>query len=92
MLECGLDGERLRPITLGNTSLKCKALTASWVAQLVKNPPAVQETLVQFLGREVPLAKDRLPTPVFSGFSGGSDVKSSPTMRPGFNPWVGKIP
>ena len=28
---------------------------ASLVAQLVKNPPAVQETPVQFLGREDPL-------------------------------------
>ena len=28
---------------------------ASLVAQLVKNPPAMQETLLQFLGREVPL-------------------------------------
>ena len=28
---------------------------ASLVAQLVKNPPAMQETLVQFLGWEVPL-------------------------------------
>ena len=27
----------------------------SLVAQLVKNPPAVQETQVQFLGREFPL-------------------------------------
>ena len=32
-------------------------LCASLVAQLVKNPPAVQETLVQFLGREDPLEK-----------------------------------
>ena len=30
---------------------------ASLVAQLVKNLPAMQETLVQFLGREVPLEK-----------------------------------
>ena len=29
----------------------------SWVAQLVKNLPAMQETLVQFLGQEVPLEK-----------------------------------
>ena len=29
-------------------------LSASLVAQLVKNPPAMQETLVQFLGREDP--------------------------------------
>ena len=30
---------------------------ASLVAQLVKNLPAVQETLVQFLGQEDPLKK-----------------------------------
>ena len=30
---------------------------ASLVAQLVKNPPAMQETLVRFLGQEDPLAK-----------------------------------
>ena len=30
---------------------------ASLIAQLVKNPPAVQETLVQFLGQEDLLEK-----------------------------------
>ena len=35
------------------------------MAQLVKNPPAMQETLLQFLGREDPLEKGRLPTPDF---------------------------
>ena len=30
----------------------------SLVAQLVKNLPAMQETLVQFLGLEVPLEKE----------------------------------
>ena len=30
---------------------------ASLVAQLVKNPPAVQETPVRFLGREDPLER-----------------------------------
>ena len=30
------------------------------VAQLVKNPPAMQETPVQFLHQKVPLGKDRL--------------------------------
>ena len=35
-------------------------------AQLVKNPPAMQETLVPFLGQEDLLEeRDRLPTPVF---------------------------
>ena len=29
----------------------------SLIAQLVKNPPAMQETLVRFLGREDPLEK-----------------------------------
>ena len=47
-------------------------LRASLVAQLVKNPPAMQETPVWFLGQEDPLEKDRLPTPVFLGFPGGS--------------------
>ena len=32
-------------------------IRASLVAQLVKNPPAMQETSVQFLGREDPLKK-----------------------------------
>ena len=45
------------------------------VAQLIKNLPAMQETPVQFLGQEDPLEKDRLPTPVFLGFPGGSDEK-----------------
>ena len=51
----------------------------SQVARLVKNPPAMQETPIQFLGQEVPLEKgqDRLPTPVFLGFLGGSDGKES---------------
>ena len=32
-------------------------LWATWVAQVVKNLPAVQETLVRFLDQEVPLEK-----------------------------------
>ena len=50
---------------------------ASLIAQLVKNPPAMQETLVQFLGPEDPLERDRLPTPVFLGFPCGSVGKES---------------
>ena len=42
-----------------------RAMWASLIAQLVKNLPAVQETLVQFLGREDPLEKGKIPTPVF---------------------------
>jgi len=32
-------------------------------------------------GSEVPLERDRLPTPVFLGFPGGSVVKNLPVMR-----------
>ena len=42
---------------------------------MVKNPPAMQESPVRFPGREDPLEKDRLPTPVFLGFYGGSAGK-----------------
>ena len=33
---------------------------------------------------------DRLPTPIFLGFPGGSDGKES--GGPGFDPWIGEIP
>ena len=52
-------------------------MEASLVAQLIKNPPAMQETPVQLLGWEDPLEKDRLPTPVFLGFPCDSAVKES---------------
>ena len=35
----------------------CHLIIASLVAQLVKNPPAMQETPVRSLGREDPLEK-----------------------------------
>ena len=50
---------------------------ASLIAQLVKNLPAMQETLVRFLGREDPSKRDRLPTPVFLGFPCDSAGKES---------------
>ena len=46
------------------------------MAQLVKNPPAMQEILVLFLVK-IPWRRDRLPTPVFLGFPGGSAGKDS---------------
>ena len=45
------------------------------------NLPAMQETPVRFLGREDPLERDRLPTPVFLGFSMTQLVKNPPAMR-----------
>ena len=50
---------------------------ASGAAGLVKNPPAVQETPVRFLGREVPWSRDRLPAFVFLDFPGGSGSQES---------------
>ena len=44
---------------------------ASLIAQLVKNPPAMQETPVQILGWEDPLEKRQATTPVFLGFPCG---------------------
>ena len=55
----------------------------------------MQETLVQFLGQEDCWRRDRLPSPVFLGFPGGSDGKESACNEgelAGFNPCVGKIP
>ena len=49
----------------------------SLVAQLVKNPPAMHKTLVQFLSQDDPLEKNKLPILVFLGFPGGSDGKKS---------------
>ena len=64
-------------------------LGASLVAQLVKNSPAMQETLVRFLGQEIPWRRDWLPTPMFLGFPCGSAGKEficsagDPSLIPG---------
>ena len=50
---------------------------ASLIAQLVKNPPAMQETLGYSWVRKIRWRRDRLPTPVFLGFPGGSAGKES---------------
>ena len=55
----------------------------------------MEETLVCFLVGKIPWRRDRLPTPVFLGFPGGSAGKESACnecRRPGFDPWAGKIP
>ena len=52
------------------------------VAQMVKNPPAMQEIQVQSLGREDPLEKGMVPTPVFlPGESHGQRILV------GYGPW-----
>ena len=47
------------------------------VVQMVKNLPAMQETLVQFLCQKIHWRRDRLPIPVFLGFPSGSAGKES---------------
>ena len=72
--------DTLRPVRgILQSRQDCIKSRASLVAQLVKNPPAMQETPVQFLGWEDPWVRrrDRLPTPVFLGFPGGSAGKKS---------------
>ena len=54
---------------------------ASCVAQLVKNLPAMQGTLLDSWVGKFPWRRDRLPTPVFLGFPGGSDSKESACTR-----------
>ena len=47
------------------------------VAQLIKNLPAMQETWFDSWVGQFPWRRDRLPTPVFLGFPGGSDSEES---------------
>ena len=71
----GTDAERANLVVGGEAS--GAAWQAILMAQLVKNPPAMQETLVKFLGQEIHWRRDRLPTPVFFGFLCGSAGKES---------------
>ena len=50
---------------------------ASLITQLVKNPLAMQETPVRFLGQEDLLEKGQATHPVFLGFPCGSTSKES---------------
>ena len=63
---------------------------ASLRAQLAKNPPAVQETQLDSWVRRIPRRRDRLPTPVFLGFPGGSAACSVADL--GSIPGLGRSP
>ena len=63
------------------------------IAQLIKNPPVMQETLVRFLGRVGHLKNIGYPLQYSWASLVAQLVKNLPAMwRPGFDPWVGKIP
>ena len=51
----------------GSSKGHFKDFQASLVAQLVKNPPAMQENPVQFLGREDPLEKGQVTHSSYPG-------------------------
>ena len=69
-------------------------LWASLIIQLVKNLCLQCRRLrLDSWVRKIPWRRDRLPTPVFLGFPGGSGGKVCLQCgRPGFDHWVGKIP
>ena len=63
---------------------------ASQVTQLVKNPPAIQETPGNSWVGKIPWRRDRLPMPIFLVFPGGSDGKESAHL--GLIPRLGRSP
>ena len=74
--------------------MEFRIVKASLITQLVKNPPAMQETSVRSLDWEDPLEKGRLPTPVFLGFHCGSAGKESASNAGdlGMIPGLGRAP
>ena len=67
---------------------------ASLIAQLLKNPPPMQETPVWFLIGKIPWRRDRLPTTIVLGFLCGSAGKDSPLTAGdlGLIPGLGRFP
>ena len=67
---------------------------ASLIAQLVKILPAMQETWVRSLGWEDPLEKGQATHTSVLGLPLWLSLKRIHLQfrRPGFNPWIGKIP
>ena len=58
---------------------------ASLIAQLVKNPPAMQETQFDSWVGKIHWRRDRLSTPVFLGFPWAQLGKNPPAM---WETWV----
>ena len=98
-----LDGHKLEQVLGvgdGQGSLACYS---PWG---LKSQPLLSSWTVSSVGKESPYSigfdswdwkscwrKDRLPTPVYLGFPCGSAGEESAWFgRPGFDPWVGKIP
>ena len=79
---------------LSNLHFTYHVLRASLIAQLVKNLPAMQETLVQFLGQEDPLEKGYASHSSILSFPCGSAGKESASSVEdlGSTPGLGRSP
>ena len=77
-----------------STSLFSHLILTSLVAQLVKNPPAMQRPWFNSWVRKIHWRRDGLPTPVFLGFPSGSAGKESTCNVGdlGFIPGLGRSP
>ena len=62
------------------SSIYALSRAASLIAQLVKNPPAMQEIPFNPWVGKIPWRREWLPTPVFLGFPDGSVVKNLPAI------------
>ena len=81
------------PILTRTAGWKKAHFKEALIAQLVKNPPAMQETVVRFLGREDPLKGQAIhsSTPGLPLWLSWYRICLQ-CGRPGFDPWVEKIP
>ena len=79
--------------SLTQSSFRCY-LHVALVAQLVQNPPAMQETPVRFLSQEDPLEKGKATHSSILGLPLWLSWQRLclQCRRPGFDPWFGKIP
>ena len=83
----------MKALTLNISKYKA-CLWASLIAQLVKNLPTMQETSSRFLGWEDLLEKESTTHSSILGLSLWLSWQRIRLQcgRPGFDPWVGKIP
>ena len=79
LLASGTETVNVCGVSFPNSTLltQCLANWASLVAQLVKNPPVMQETPVQFLGQEDLLEKGKVTHSSLLGLPCGSAGKES---------------
>ena len=79
MLKCNIWNHKIDNENVGRNFLVIDLHSdfqgVSLAAQLLKNTPEMQETLVRFLVEKIPWRRHRLPTPIFLGLPDGSVSK-----------------